>query len=112
MGSDEKFDDHLEKFQGTGPLMRYEDLGVGDQELIASEIFKLAKDLKDPYNAYFFVITKYGLICPHPQIKRLYGSRKSNIPLSDYKWYDCEMCGCSVVNEIYSVENEEENSNE
>lgn len=91
------FGDHSRK---CGPLITIEDISHEDMSLIAHEIFRLMKKYDDPYDAYIFVLSKYGIMCPHPQIKRLYnGFKKSAVPQVQYKWYNCSMCKCSAINE-------------
>jgi hypothetical protein len=111
-----RFQEHCEEYLksgGTGQLMRIEDVDGDDMSQIAGEIFRLAKTMDDPYQAYVSVISKYGIICPHPQKKRLYdGRHKSDVPVERYRWYDCTMCGCSAFNEhwMWRVRDEEKES--
>jgi len=103
--------DHLTGNEKCGSLMIIDDISQSDMSLIAYEIFRLIKNYDDPYDAYILVLSKYGIMCPHPQIKRLYnGFKKSMSPLANFKWYNCSMCKCAAINEeSYVIENYEVN---
>jgi hypothetical protein len=102
-GKKTRFQEYLENFRaskGMGNLMQIEDLEPADMARIAKEVFGLSKKSGDQYGSYIKVLSKYGVMCPHPLKKRLYeGIKSSDKFLYDYRWYSCEMCGCSVINE-------------
>lgn len=57
---------------------------------------------QNPYQVYAEVLGNWGVVCPHPQHVRLYSGQKSSpYPLAGHRWYDCQMCGCSVFNEDF-----------
>ena len=92
--------DHFLSNDKHGPLAIMDDITQDDMKLISDEILKLCKKYDDPYSAYIFVLSKYGIMCPHPQNKRFYdGHKKSDVVLKNYKWYNCNMCSCAVINE-------------
>jgi len=109
-----KFQEHLENIKnrkGTGSLLTLEDLTPSERSKIASEIFSLSSFLEDKYSAYIQVLSRNGIICPHPLNKRVYeGIKKSSKFLNDFKWYTCEMCGCGVINEHWVHSKKEEES--
>ena len=101
-----KFEKHVEDFQngkGTGNLLAIEDIDPKDMAVVAAKIFVGISDAKDEnemYCTYLSVLSAYGIMCPHPQHKRLYsGWLSSKEPLLDYGWYTCTMCNCSAINE-------------
>jgi len=113
MSTQNEFKKHYKRYiksGGAGPLMKVEDVDEENMSIIAGEIFRLSKLVEDPYDAYVQIISKYGIICPHPQRKRLYdGCFRSDTPIARYRWYNCEMCQCSVFNEhwMWRVREEE-----
>jgi len=55
----------------------------------------------DPYKLYARVLSSWGVMCPHPQSKRLYGGvRRFHMPqpVFRYHWYSCECCGALTMN--------------
>jgi len=93
----------------VGPLLSIHDFEADEMSDLATEIFKRinnGKD-KDMYDQYLSVLMERGIMCPHPQQKRMYGSKHSAYSLTLYRWYDCNMCGCSVFNEDY-IDDEKE----
>lgn len=101
------FEEYVEQYksgQKTGYLLSIEDIEPKDMVLISNKIFRsLSKTNNEDemYNAYLSVLAEHGIICPHPQHKRLYcGYFQSKEPLSSYPWYECTMCGCGVINEL------------
>ena len=98
-----------DKFKSdTGPLLNIDELDDHEVARIATEVFKRIGDNRDDdmHEHYLAVLIENGLMCPHPQHKRLYGGEKSTIPLTTPAWYDCEMCRCSVFNERYYEDEE------
>lgn len=62
----------------------------------------------DMLRIYLEVLTSFGVICPHPQSKRLYSSyKKSYYPLINHRWYSCEICFCLVINEHWDASTKE-----
>ena len=87
---------------GAGPMWTIEMVSETDMAKIAGQAFHKMTAMKDrdPYEVYAETLAYYGIICPHPQQKRLYGGdTRSPIPLYDPMYYDCEMCKCAVLNE-------------
>jgi len=99
------------KSGGIGGLMNIDDIEYQDMARIVAEVFSLFKLNNDMDKSYIKVLSKYGIVCPHPSEKRLYsGTTRSKKPLVVHRWYDCEMCDCSVFNEHWmkAVREEEE----
>jgi len=98
---------HLRKFKklnGKCELLKFTDLDAADRERVASAVFSAigaSKNKKDKYKVYLSVLTKYGIICTHPQSMRSYDGYMSLALLDNYRWYKCKMCDCAVVNEHY-----------
>lgn len=94
----------------TGPLLKLHDLDQKEAMFIAREVFKKIKNNgqhDEMYRQYLLVLTKYGVMCPHPQQKRLYNKEKLVYPSTIHMWYDCEMCGCCVLNESFEKDVDE-----
>ncbi len=83
-------------------LLRFEELSSAEQQMVAKDIFSsIGKTGGDPYRIYAKVLSTWGIMCPHPQSKRLYGGRK-RYPLPQlsekYPWYLCECCESTCSN--------------
>lgn len=89
---------------GTGPLLEYSKLSAKDIRTISKEIFSTIGSSmgdKDPYEIYIEVMMKWGIMCPHPQYKRLYeGKHRMSFPTCKYRWFLCECCSSCVINDI------------
>jgi hypothetical protein len=105
MANRTKWDIHIEswkKFKKKGPLIALDDLESNERSWLATKIFQLfgPLDEQSKYEAYMNVLHEYGIMCPHPQHKRLYGGTEQLPKPSDqHLWYDCTMCSCTVLNE-------------
>ena len=75
----------------VGPLVRIEDLNESQLALIIGETYRLTKIENDPWEIYIKVITRYGIMCPHPHEKRIHDYDIK------FRWFECELCGCSVI---------------
>lgn len=89
---------------GKVSLMRFEELSAKEQRLVAHDVFSSIRESKDdPYRVYASVVSSWGLMCTHPQSKRLYdGKFRYNVsPAADkHRWYHCECCGSSTINDV------------
>lgn len=109
MSKKTRFQMHCEDFISSKSytLIHIDDIDKSDLSMIAAEVFKLAESIEDPYEAYIKVISKYGIMCPHPQNKRLYGGYlKSASQRFDFRWFNCGMCECSVIDDSYDESSE------
>ncbi len=96
----------LEEEHRHGPLLRIEDLNPDEIALINASFLELLRrrrpaDVNGTYAAYVDTLHQWGVMCPHPQPHRRYdGTRVSEYPIAfeTSRWYDCSLCGTSVVN--------------
>lgn len=89
----------------TGHLLNIDELELHDIRKIAAEVFENIRSYEgDMYKQYLSVLTKYNIMCPHPQHKRLYNGKKLKHISDSHQWYECEMCDCSVMNESFRKE--------
>lgn len=82
------------------PLLLVSDLSEEECDIIASEVFKLKKisDEENIQNLYFYILSDFGVMCPHPQEERRYeGTRQKQINEIG-NWYKCLLCHCLVLN--------------
>lgn len=90
----------------TGPLLRFQDLSPEERRIVDSaavqRVRELASDGRDfTTHDYLEVLHSWGIMCPHPLGTRTYeGLYWSDIELSfdECRWYDCDTCGCIVIN--------------
>jgi hypothetical protein len=103
---------HAEKFvmqNRYGNLLKFEDLKEEDRNFVSMEVLSSVKEYEDAYDAYMSILSKYAIMCPHPQVKRLYpGGVRCMFP-KNTKWYSCTMCKCAVINDQF-VDDEPNNS--
>ncbi len=95
---------HVEKFyyqNNFGDLLKFEELLEEDKTYISNEVFSTIKYYEDAYDAYMHVLSKYYIMCPHPQQKRTYPDGKQYKYNKNTKWFNCTMCKCAVINELY-----------
>lgn len=97
---------HRLKYHWTGKksaLLTYVQLDPEEQRQISEAVFNsVYLDKSDPYAAYARVFSEWGVACPHPQHKRYYsGATSSIVALRDHRWYWCDCCGCSCMNEDF-----------
>jgi hypothetical protein len=93
-----------EQFSGRGVvLLRFEDLTAPEKRLVARDVFSsIGRERGDPYSVYARVLASWGIMCPHPQLRRLYGGRDRHgtpQPTDRYGWFRCESCGALAQNE-------------
>lgn len=104
-----RIEQHREDFESRkycGNLIRIEELSTEEIMLINASLFNEmrlseSETLDDYYQIYIKTLHSWGIMCPHPQYKRLYyGNIKSEYPINfeHSKWYDCLLCGTSVIN--------------
>ena len=100
---------HRDEFHSgkcLGKLLKIEELTVDELTMVNSSIFLYmgisdAQNLDGYYQVYIETLHSWGIMCPHPQIRRLYdGYRKSDYPIqfNESKWYSCTLCKTSVIN--------------
>lgn len=101
--------EHTAQFQSNdkkGPLVKIEDLAREDLDIVTSKIFRNinssnADNIDAFYESYVNTLHEHGIMCPHPQVHRLYSNlQKSDAPLgfSQHKFYVCLICKSSVIN--------------
>ncbi len=96
----------MEEENAHGPLLQIEELTSEEKAILNSSFLELcrrrkAADLGEVYQAYVDTLFHWKIMCPHPQVHRLYdGSMKSDSPLpfDTHKWFDCKLCGTAVIN--------------
>jgi len=96
----------LEDEARHGPLLRIEELTSDEIALINSSFLELCRqrrvrDIHETYTAYVDTLHSWKVMCPHPQPHRLYDGRiRSDFPMTfdASRWYDCALCGASVIN--------------
>lgn len=89
-----------------GPLLDPEDLSVEEKSLIYSSFMDRirsdgAENLNQIYTAYLSTLHEWGVMCPHPQLYRMYGGfQRSDSPILpiDSPWFDCGLCMAAVIN--------------
>lgn len=107
-----RLDLHRFKFHKDGEkgaLLSLKDLSTEEMAILSTEIFsqmqKRDPEKTDMYEVYTGVLADWGVMCPHPQHKRLYeGKVESPVPKLNFKWYRCLACGCEVVNGFVTAE--------
>lgn len=97
---------HRLKYHWSGRKIRpipFDRLDPEEKGIVARDILSnVYINRCDPYRAYADVLSSWGLACSHPQHMRNYpGIGKSHFPLFQHRWYDCNICGCTVVNEDF-----------
>ena len=96
----------MEEEKVPGPLLQIDELTHEEKAIINASFLELCKrrkasDIGEVYRAYADTLHHWKVMCPHPQLQRLYtGSKRSDVPLSfeDHKWFDCKLCGAAVIN--------------
>jgi len=90
--------------KGLGPLIPFDVLSPDEKRILAEEILTkihLNKG-RSPYEVYAEILSLWGVACCHPQHMRKYsGTKESQFPLLDHRWYNCQVCKCSVMNEDF-----------
>lgn len=83
-------------------LLRFEELSAREARMVNRDVFaSIRESADDPYKLYARVLSSWGVMCPHPQSKRLYAGLQrfhTPQPASRYHWYSCECCGSLSVN--------------
>lgn len=89
--------------EGKHPLIPWAELSDFEKNQFSKQFFNalfLDKQRRDPYTVYVEELFSWGIMCPHPQHKRLYGGTvRSESPVDSYRWYLCECCQCPVPND-------------
>lgn len=94
--------------KGKGPMLKMSDLDPFEKQIVSDDFFSRRQDGKDMGKNYLEVLSSWGIICPHPQDRRLYeGSIRSEHHESNRHWFICEMCECHVINDAWMKENTE-----
>lgn len=96
----------LEEDKLHGPLLRLDELSTEELDVINTTFWELCRrrrvaNIQETYTAYVDTLHHWKVMCPHPQPQRLYdGNRRSDVPLDfeTHRWYDCQLCGTSVIN--------------
>jgi len=87
-------------------LIPFHRLDPEEKKLVAEDVLTSihANGGEDPYRVYADVLAAWGVVCPHPQHMRRYSGkiRAPYFPLTDHRWYDCDVCECSIFNEDFS----------
>lgn len=103
---------HRAKFHKDGKKAPMLPVAVLDQEentLIANDLMSRLRALsatQEPtpdlhYKTYAEVLSDWGVMCPHPTDKRLYDGSKIFTETDMFRWFDCTMCGCAVINPLW-----------
>jgi len=89
--------------EGKHPLIPWKDLSDFEKGQFSTAFFQsmfLDKQRRDPYAVYAEELSNWGIMCPHPQHKRLYaGLVRSEAPVGSHRWYLCECCQAQVPND-------------
>jgi hypothetical protein len=86
----------------TGPLLKHDELVPAEQALLREDFLRqrVGSDLPD-HTLYLGVMHSWGVICPHPQDRRVYEGlywSDSSVPFDECSWYSCGVCNCIVIN--------------
>lgn len=105
----EKLESHrlcYHKEHGKIPLFLYEDLSPEDLQFISRLVLaKMAKSQeRDRYEIMVDVLREWGIMCPHPLHRRVYGKVMLEIPSADHRWFRCGSCDSYVRNEYWKPE--------
>ena len=87
-------------------MIEFHRLDDEEKKIVANDILHKIYESggEDPYGVYAEVLAQWGIVCPHPQHMRSYGgTKKSEFPLTSFRWYNCEVCKCTTMNEDYEV---------
>lgn len=90
--------------EGKGELLQYYELDEDDRSRISADFFSALKrsPASDHYELFSEVLSAWGVMCPHPQDKRLYVGKERLILHTDkHKWFYCECCQTGVINREY-----------
>lgn len=84
----------FELAERRGPLLRLDELTVDEVALVNATFFERVNkappdDLAAMYNIYAEVLHEWGVMCPHPSIRREYSLCG--------RWYDCGLCKAAVI---------------
>jgi hypothetical protein len=89
---------------GGGELLLLGELDDEERELVSHDVLTAIQREAgvDEYEIYSRTLADWGVMCPHPQVKRLYeGKQRLDVPaglLGMFKWYFCECCKTYVLN--------------
>lgn len=92
--------------KGAGPLLPLDELAPDEVALVNQTFLEFCRrdrvdGIDEIYRAYIEALHEWGVMCPHPQHQRRYGGwQRSDVPVSfdDNRWFDCGLCGASVIN--------------
>lgn len=75
-------------------------MSKSEVSFISRKVFARIDETKcDFYTAYRDIFSDWGIMCPHPQEKRLYlGWLQLSVHTSANKWFKCSCCNTIVVN--------------
>jgi hypothetical protein len=89
--------------EGKHPLIPWKDLSDFEKNQFSTSFFQalfVDKQKRDPYVVYADELSNWGIMCPHPQHKRLYGGTvRSEVPVGSHRWYLCECCASHCPND-------------
>lgn len=96
----------LEVEQYLGPLIPLHELTPEEVAIVnRSFLERCRRDRVEGtdgyYGTYVSVLHEWGIMCPHPQHRRLYdGLYASDVPLpfDEARWYHCGLCAAAVIN--------------
>ena len=86
----------------VGPFLSFSELDQEERDILSRDVFQsiYLNQGRNPYEVVSEVFDSWGIRCNHPQARRLYeGRERSVVPTARFKWYNCESCGCSVIND-------------
>lgn len=97
--------DHAKSFTGhgyKGPLMTIDMVSSEDMHVINKHVWSLFRKSPgvDIMDLYLVAFNNLGIMCPHPQMYRLYSGKRYYYPVATAKWFFCEVCECNVINEM------------
>lgn len=84
-------------------LLTMDELEPEEHSQLSADFFQTVRKNpgRDPYEVYVEVMADWGVMCHHPQSRRLYeGNLKFDYPNSSYRWYLCTCCGSHVPNNM------------
>lgn len=74
----------------TGSLLSFDELDERERDIISHEFFEtlhVSGSMRDPYEAIVKVFSSWGIMCIHPEERRVACSHG----------YVCNCCGCIVI---------------
>jgi hypothetical protein len=80
-------------------LLQQGELDPEEHEQLSAAFFSAVRNNPgvDPYKVYVGIMSEWGIMCHHPQSKRMYeGTERSEFHTDRYKWFFCECCESHV----------------